>query len=285
MGSPTCDLIRYADGNLGNSGVTNLSSPARNGDSGGKVVERVENGVADTEQANEDSPYSWNVLLVENRPSVGDEDLDSAAAPLPSVSKSNIGHRWSDITSYATKKKVQCWFQHPNGIWELGRVISTSGMESVISLPDGKVLKVNSDSLISANPDILDGVDDLMQLSYLNEPPVLFNIQYRYKQDMIYTKAGQVLVAINPFKKVPLYGNDYIEAYKNKSLESPHVYAIADTAIREMTRDEVNQSIIIRSMVYGICSNSSCAFFRLLVNDVVRLSCVVDPLSCTCCFC
>ncbi|MBA0631756.1 hypothetical protein Godav_000600, partial [Gossypium davidsonii] len=152
---------------------------------------------------------------------VGDEDLDSAAAPLPSVSKSNIGHRWSDITSYATKKKVQCWFQHPNGNWELGRVISTSGTDSVISLPDGKVLKVNSDSLIPANPDILDGVDDLMQLSYLNEPS---------------TKAGPVLVAINPFKKVPLYGNDYIEAYKNKSIESPHVYAIADTAIREMTR-------------------------------------------------
>ncbi|TYJ00140.1 hypothetical protein E1A91_A13G067600v1 [Gossypium mustelinum] len=245
MGSPTCDPIGYADGNLGNNGVTNLSSPERNGDSGGKVVERVENGVADTEQANEDSPYSWNVLLVENRPSVGDEDLDSAAAPLPSVSKSNIGHRWSDITSYATKKKVQCWFQRPNGNWELGRVISTSGTESVISLPDGKVLKVNSDSLIPANPDILDGVDDLMQLSYLNEPSVLFNLQYRYKQDMIYTKAGPVLVAINPFKKVPLYGNDYIEAYKNKSIESPHVYAIADTAIREMTRDEVNQSIII----------------------------------------
>ncbi|KAB1993956.1 hypothetical protein ES319_D13G067500v1 [Gossypium barbadense] len=245
MGSPTCDPIGYADGNLGNNGVTNLSSPARNGDSGGRVVERVENGVADTEQANEDSPYSGNVLLVENRPSVGDEDLDSAAAPLPSVSKSNIGHRWSDITSYGTKKKVQCWFQHPNGNWELGRVISTSGTESVISLPDGKVLKVNSDSLIPANPDILDGVDDLMQLSYLNEPSVLFNLQYRYKQDMIYTKAGPVLVAINPFKKVPLYGNDYIEAYKNKSIESPHVYAIADTAIREMTRDEVNQSIII----------------------------------------
>ncbi|MBA0727469.1 hypothetical protein Golax_000451 [Gossypium laxum] len=265
MGSPTCDPIGYADGNLGNNGVTNLSSPARNGDSGGKVVERVENGVADTEQANEDSPYSGNVLLVENRPSVGDEDLDSAAAPLPSVSKSNIGHRWSDITSYATKK-VQCWFQHPNGNWELGRVISTSGTESVISLPDGKVLKVNSDSLIPANPDILDGVDDLMQLSYLNEPSVLFNLQYRYKQDMIYTKAGPVLVAINPFKKVPLYGNDYIEAYKNKSIESPHVYAIADTAIREMTRDEVNQSIIIRLVFFVFFFPSLLIYFTWIFS-------------------
>lgn len=50
------------------------------------------------------------------------------------------------------------------------------------------------------------------------------------------TKAGPVLVAINPFKKVPLYENDYVEAYKRKSLESPHVYAITDTAMREMIR-------------------------------------------------
>ncbi|XP_022743577.1 myosin-1-like isoform X1 [Durio zibethinus] len=244
MGSPTSDPIGYADLNLGNSGVTSLSAP-ENCDTGCMVVERVENGVADTDQVNEDSPYSGNAMLIEDRPSVCDEDLGSAAAPLPSVSKSNIECRWSDITSYATKKKVHSWCQLPNGNWELGRIMSTSGIESVISLPDGKVLKVNSDSLIPANPDILDGVDDLMQLSYLNEPSVIFNLQYRYNQDMIYTKAGPVLVAINPFKEVSLYGNDCIEAYKNKSIESPHVYAIADTAIREMTRDEVNQSIII----------------------------------------
>ncbi|XP_020887364.1 myosin-1 isoform X2 [Arabidopsis lyrata subsp. lyrata] len=84
-----------------------------------------------------------------------------------------------------------------------------------------------------------------MQLSYLNEPSVLYNLNYRYNQDMIYTKAGPVLVAVNPFKEVPLYGNRYIEAYRKRSNESPHVYAIADTAIREMIRDEVNQSIII----------------------------------------
>ncbi|KAG6654819.1 hypothetical protein CIPAW_05G171900 [Carya illinoinensis] len=112
-------------------------------------------------------------------------------------------------------------------------------------MSDGRVLNVKTESLVQANPDILDGVDDLMQLSYLNEPSVLYNLQYRYNRDIIYTKAGPVLVAINPFKKVPLYGNDYIEAYKCKSIESPHVYAITDTAMREMIRDEVNQSIII----------------------------------------
>ncbi|KAG6654818.1 hypothetical protein CIPAW_05G171900 [Carya illinoinensis] len=141
--------------------------------------------------------------------------------------------------------KLQYWIQLPNGNWELGKILSTSAPESVVSMSDGRVLNVKTESLVQANPDILDGVDDLMQLSYLNEPSVLYNLQYRYNRDIIYTKAGPVLVAINPFKKVPLYGNDYIEAYKCKSIESPHVYAITDTAMREMIRDEVNQSIII----------------------------------------
>ncbi|KAJ8759271.1 hypothetical protein K2173_006791 [Erythroxylum novogranatense] len=208
-------------------------------------VEAVEGRVVN--DANEDSPYSGcgNTFPVEGRPSVGDEDLNTETSPLPSILPSCSEQKWADTTSYAAKKKVQSWVQLPNGDWALGKILSTSGSESVISLPDGKVLKLNSESLVPANPDILDGVDDLMQLSFLNEPSVLYNLQYRYNQDMIYTKAGPVLVAINPFKKVPSYGNDYIEAYKNKSMQSPHVYAITDTAIREMIRDEVNQSIII----------------------------------------
>lgn len=36
-------------------------------------------------------------------------------------------------------QKLQSWFQLPNGYWQLGKIISTSGTESVISLSDGKV--------------------------------------------------------------------------------------------------------------------------------------------------
>ncbi|CAN0888253.1 VIII-1 [Linum grandiflorum] len=189
-----------------------------------------------------DSPYSSRrAMLNEERPSVSDSNSDVVASPAVTANE----RKWSDTTSYNTKKKLRFWFQLANGDWELGCIVSTSGSDSVITTSDGKVLTVRSESLVPANPDILDGVDDLMQLSYLSEPSVLYNLQYRYNQDMIYTKAGPVLVAINPFKKVPLYGNDSIDAYRNKSADNPHVYAITDTAIREMIRDEVNQSIII----------------------------------------
>lgn len=59
---------------------------------------------------------------------------------------------------------------------------------------------MKTESLEAANPEILDGVDDLMQLSYLSEPSVLYNLQYRYSQDLIYVR-----INLNFFS--PLFGS------------------------------------------------------------------------------
>ncbi|CAA0814804.1 Myosin-1 [Striga hermonthica] len=193
---------------------------------------------SDASLDNEESPYRNSGVPLKIGASLSNNGDDAYAmnTNIQSIKQSHADSKWSDTTPYASKKKLQSWFQLPDGKWELGTILQTSGNEALISLAEGKVLKVNTKFLVPANPDILDGVDDLMQLSYLNEPSVLYNLQYRYDRDMIYTKAGPVLVAINPFKKVRLYGNDYIDAYKRKSMESPHVYAITDTAMREMIR-------------------------------------------------
>ncbi|CAK9315114.1 unnamed protein product [Citrullus colocynthis] len=218
---------------------------SENGAAGDDAVNGLQCSMNNIDELNEDSPYNYNITTVEERPTMDDGEDGFMPLPSPSVSASRSERRWGDTSSYTPRKILQSWFKLPNGNWDLVKILSTTGTESVVSLTDGKVLKVKAESLIPANPDILDGVDDLMQLSYLNEPSVLYDLEYRYNQDIIYTKAGPVLVAINPFKKVDLYGNDYIDAYKRKTVDSPHVYAITDTAIREMIRDEVNQSIII----------------------------------------
>ncbi|CAM0956704.1 unnamed protein product [Alopecurus aequalis] len=201
-----------------------------------------------------DSPYSSKATTTEEESGEGGGEADSASSeaapprrssPTAPAGPSQRDTRWSDTSSYGAKKKNRVFCQLPNGDWALCTVITTTGDESVLKVSDGKVLRLKTESLQPANPEILDGVDDLMQLSYLSEPSVLYNLQYRYSQDMIYTKAGPVLVAVNPFKKVKLYSNEYIKAYRNKTMDSPHVYAIADSALREMKRDEVNQSIII----------------------------------------
>ncbi|CAA0839049.1 Myosin-1 [Striga hermonthica] len=194
-------------------------------------------GMSDVGPDNDESPYSFLDMSATDEASSYDNPKDSTL-PVNSSEQSQEDSKWSDTTSFTSNKlkKLQSWFQCPDGNWELGTILQASANKSLISLAEGKVLEVNSEILLPANPDILDGVDDLMQLSYLNEPSVLYNLEYRYNQDMIYTKAGPVLIALNPFKKVPLYGTEFIEAYKRKSMGSPHVYAITDTAMREMIR-------------------------------------------------
>ncbi|KAJ1813956.1 Myosin type-2 heavy chain 1, partial [Coemansia sp. RSA 2598] len=97
------------------------------------------------------------------------------------------------------------------------------------------------------NPPILEGIDDLTNLSHLNEPAVLHNLQVRYAMHNIYTYSGIVLVALNPFARVPLYSQDTLEAYAGRmrgELE-PHLFAISEDAFQGMVRDKKNQTIIV----------------------------------------
>ncbi|XP_019196973.1 PREDICTED: myosin-2-like isoform X2 [Ipomoea nil] len=152
---------------------------------------------------------------------------------------------WNDNISYFIKKKLRVWSRLQNGQWESGQIQSTSGEKSAVLLSDESVVTVPTADLLPANPDILEGVDDLIQLSYLNEPSVLNNLQSRYSREAIYSKAGPVLIAVNPFKDVQVYGNEFVTAYRKKLMDSPHVYAIADKAYNEMMEGGKNQSIII----------------------------------------
>jgi len=65
-----------------------------------------------------------------------------------------------------------------------------------------QAVEVAAGDVVPANPDLLDEMDDLTRLSFLNEPSILHNLLCRFKQDKIYTAAGSVLVAINPFRPV-----------------------------------------------------------------------------------
>ncbi|KAF9611830.1 hypothetical protein IFM89_035815 [Coptis chinensis] len=140
------------------------------------------------------------------------------------------------VNFHTTEVKLRVWCRLPDGQWVSGKTQSSSGEDALVMLSDEKIVTVPIDNILPANPDILEGVDDLIQLSYLNEPSVLHNLQYRYSHNMIYTKAGPVLVAINPFKDLQIYGDEFVMGYKQKLMDSPHVYGIADTAFSEMMR-------------------------------------------------
>uniref|UniRef100_A0A4W3GY59 Unconventional myosin-Va-like n=1 Tax=Callorhinchus milii TaxID=7868 RepID=A0A4W3GY59_CALMI len=98
------------------------------------------------------------------------------------------------------------------------------------------------------NPEILMGENDLTALSYLHEPAVLHNLKVRFlESNNIYTYCGIVLVAINPYEQLPLYGDDVIYAYSGHNVGDmdPHIFAVAEEAYKQLAREGKNQSIII----------------------------------------
>ncbi|KAI3739328.1 hypothetical protein L2E82_29731 [Cichorium intybus] len=102
-------------------------------------------------------------LCDDKRHSVDDKDVNPSDSP----QNSTLPLRgWDDVSVYNAKKHA--WYQAPDGNGELAKIMSVTGTESLISFFEGKVCKVPSDILLPANPEILDGVDVLMQLSYLS---------------------------------------------------------------------------------------------------------------------
>lgn len=92
------------------------------------------------------------------------------------------------------------------------------------------------------------GVDDMTKLAYLHEPGVLHNLACRYELNDIYTYTGNILIAVNPFARLPhLYNSHMMEQYRGVPLGelSPHVFAVADSSYRAMINEGLSQSILV----------------------------------------
>uniref|UniRef100_A0A453Q2S7 Myosin motor domain-containing protein n=1 Tax=Aegilops tauschii subsp. strangulata TaxID=200361 RepID=A0A453Q2S7_AEGTS len=131
---------------------------------------------------------------------------------------------------------------------------------------DGEVLKVNGDTItvkcsnektVTAKASHVHakdpeespcGVDDMTKLAYLHEPGVLQNLKSRYDMNEIYTYTGSILIAVNPFRRLPhLYDIQMMEQYKGADFGelSPHPFAVADVAYRLMLNEGISQSILV----------------------------------------
>ncbi|XP_029901940.1 myosin-9-like isoform X1 [Myripristis murdjan] len=146
---------------------------------------------------------------------------------------------------WATKKLV--WVPSEKLGFEAGSVKEEHGEECVVELADsGKKVKVNKDDIQKMNPPKFNKVEDMAELTCLNEASVLHNLKDRYYSGLIYTYSGLFCVVINPYKYLPIYTEDIVEMYKGKKRHEmpPHIYAITDTSYRSMMQDREDQSIL-----------------------------------------
>jgi myosin V len=110
-------------------------------------------------------------------------------------------------------------------------------------------------------------IDDMIDYTHLHEPAILSNIQRRYTSKQIYTKAGEILLVMNPYtlvldeSGVGIYDPFYMKKYRErktaaqlnlmsakarkKSMLSPHIYETADDVYKSILSGKKSQSIII----------------------------------------
>ena len=87
----------------------------------------------------------------------------------------------------------------------------------------------------------------MSNLTYLNDASVFHNLEVRYKAKLIYTYSGLFCVVVNPYKRYPIYTPTVVKMYlgKRRNEVPPHLWAITETAYRNMLQNSKNQSMLI----------------------------------------
>lgn len=144
------------------------------------------------------------------------------------------------------------WVEDKALAWVAAEVVSDSvGKHVQVLTATGKMVLAAPEKLFLRATDEEEehgGVDDMTKLTYLNEPGVLYNLERRYALNDIYTYTGSILIAVNPFTKLPhLYNVHMMEQYKGAPFGelSPHVFAVADASYRAMMSEHQSQSILV----------------------------------------
>ncbi|EFH45739.1 predicted protein [Arabidopsis lyrata subsp. lyrata] len=141
------------------------------------------------------------------------------------------------------------WVEDPEVAWIDGEVVEVKGNDIKVKCSSGKTVAIKVSNAYPKDVEApASGVDDMTRLAYLHEPGVLQNMKSRFDVNEIYTYTGNILIAVNPFRRLPhLYNNHMMQQYKGAALGelSPHPFAVADAAYRQMKNQGISQSILV----------------------------------------
>ncbi|XP_064546715.1 myosin heavy chain, muscle isoform X21 [Drosophila montana] len=175
------------------------------------------------------------------KPAASQEDED----PTPYLFVSLEQRRIDQSKPYDSKKS--CWVPDEKEGYLLGEIKATKGDIVSVGLPGGETRDFKKDQLQQVNPPKYEKAEDMSNLTYLNDASVLHNLRQRYYNKLIYTYSGLFCVAINPYKRYPVYTNRCAKMYRGKRRNEvpPHIFAISDGAYVDMLTNHVNQSMLI----------------------------------------
>ncbi|KAJ6762955.1 MYOSIN-9 [Salix purpurea] len=114
----------------------------------------------------------------------------------------------------------EIWVEDPQLAWLDGKVSKITGQDAEIETSTGKKVTAKLSKIYPKDMEApAGGVDDMTKLSYLHEPGVLENLKTRYELNEIYTYTGNILIAINPFQRLPhIYDGHMMQQYNGSTI-------------------------------------------------------------------
>ncbi|XP_041936421.1 myosin heavy chain, fast skeletal muscle-like [Alosa sapidissima] len=144
--------------------------------------------------------------------------------------------------------KSACFVVDKEELYVKGTIKKKEGGKVVVETLETKEEKtVKEDEVFPLNPPKYDKIEDMAMMTHLNEASVLYNLKERYAAWMIYTYSGLFCVTVNPYKWLPVYDTEVVNAYRGKKrVEAPpHIFSVSDNAFQFMLQDRENQSVLI----------------------------------------
>ncbi|KAH9252192.1 hypothetical protein BASA81_009784 [Batrachochytrium salamandrivorans] len=217
----------------------------------------------------EDGPGSPLAGVSENDPRAGWETKKTIDG-IDYYYKPETGEvTWEDPADMADADHYEyTWVPHPTDMWQPAKVLSKEKDGSTVCetlegkkvvIPAGGKLKgpetAGRDQIVPIwelkKNDLLHIEDDLIMLENVNDGSICYNLAHKYRKQSLYTWVGashRVLISINPYQRLPLYGEDMIEMHHDASPNRdfpPHIFDIADGAYKQMLYEATAQSILI----------------------------------------
>merc|ERR1719195_2159861 len=104
-----------------------------------------------------------------------------------------------------------------------------------------------SSEIGQVNPPKFEKCEDMANLTFLNDASVFWNLKVRFQAKLIYTYSGLFCIVVNPYKRYPIYTGTVVKMYlgKRRNEVPPHLWAITETAYRNMLTNAKDQSMLI----------------------------------------
>jgi myosin heavy chain 6/7 len=175
----------------------------------------------------------------------GQVDPDPTEFLVPSMDQKKI----NQSKPYDAKKSM--WIPNPKdggyreGLLESGD-IEDPASKCVVAVGHEK-FTLKGAQVGKVNPPKFEQCEDMVNLTFLNDASVFWNLKTRYVCKMIHTYSGLFVVVVNPYKRYPLYTVRVSKIYLGKRRNEcpPHLWAIAETAYRGMLNNKKNQAMLI----------------------------------------